>query len=71
MIPKIIHQIWIGDLSNMNEAFKKNVEDTKNYCKLYNFKYRLWTDTEIDLLVSLSDTVGIYLKIKREYCVIQ
>jgi mannosyltransferase OCH1-like enzyme len=64
MIPKIIHQIWIGDLSNMSEAFKKNVEDTKNYCKLYNFKYRLWTDTEIDLLVSLSDTVGIYLKIK-------
>lgn len=54
MIPKIIHQIWIGDkkmpLSWMATWRQKNPD----------FKYRLWREADINLLLQNSNNLEVY-----------
>jgi mannosyltransferase OCH1-like enzyme len=44
LIPKIIHQIWVG--SELPEKFKKYVESWKKTHP--DWEYKLWTDKDID-----------------------
>lgn len=44
-IPKIIHQIWIGD--NMPEHRKLYCSSVKKFAEHYNYKYILWTNKTI------------------------
>ena len=45
-IPKIIHQIWIGD-NTIPEEWIKTVRD---FAYKYHYKYKLWTESTIDSL---------------------
>ena len=47
MIPKIIHQIWLGDKKKMPVDFMKTVRD-----KHSGWKYILWTEENISHIVN-------------------
>ncbi len=43
-IPKIVHQIWLGKAKPPLEW----MESWKDFCRKYNWEYRLWRDFDID-----------------------
>jgi mannosyltransferase OCH1-like enzyme len=45
-IPKILHQIWIGE----NVMPSEWMDTVKDFCKKYQYKYKLWTESNIDTL---------------------
>ena len=47
MIPKIIHQIWLGDKSEMPVKLMKTVKDMH-----FDWKYILWTEENIGNLIN-------------------
>jgi len=49
MIPKIIHQIWLGDKNKMPCKFMKTVKEMNS-----DWKYILWTDKNIGDLINLN-----------------
>jgi hypothetical protein len=46
MIPKIIHQIWIGKAPRPDEW----IETVKDFADKYDYKYMLWDEDDIDKL---------------------
>lgn len=45
-IPKIVHQIWIGP-NKRPDCWMNSVRD---FCKEYNYKYKLWDDEAVSTL---------------------
>ena len=41
-IPKIIHQIWIGDAARPDEW----MDTVKEFAKEYDYEYKLWGDVK-------------------------
>lgn len=56
MIPKTIHQIWIGD-KKMPKTWMRTWQD-----KNPDYNYKLWTDNDIKSLLSNSVNLPIYKK---------
>ena len=46
MLPKIVHQIWIGP----NKRPDVWMDSVRLFCVEYGYEYRLWQEREIDAL---------------------
>jgi mannosyltransferase OCH1-like enzyme len=53
-IPKIVHQIWIGD-NEKPDAWMKTIRD---FCRDYKYQYKLWDEESIKSLC-FDDTPGL------------
>ena len=58
MIPKKLHQIWIGE---MPDYIRNDLETTKNLFDYYGWEYKLWTIDELIEFNYLSDFLVRYL----------
>ena len=45
--PKIIHQIWFGDQSKLEQ---KNINQWKSFAKRFGYKHKLWTEKDFPIL---------------------
>lgn len=41
-LPKVVHQIWIGDMGNMSSAVSVCVDSVIRWCADYHIEYKLW-----------------------------
>lgn len=66
MIPKIIHQIWIGN----KEPPYQYLDTWKKYCLKYpGYQYQLWKETEIDQLwKKVPKFLYQIYQMEKEYC---
>ena len=60
LIPKIIHQIWIGP----NKIPKIWTDTITNFCTKYNYQYMLWDDNAVN---NFTLTNKIYYDIEKTY----
>jgi len=66
MIPKIIHQIWIGDKKKPDIYMKSWYED---YIKMYpDYKYCFWNETNIDYLLDFHPIFRTMFYKEISYC---
>ena len=61
MIPKVIHQIWIGDKVKPQECMDSVKRDNPNY------EYKLWTEKELKTL-KMSKKYQLKIKCMEELC---
>jgi mannosyltransferase OCH1-like enzyme len=64
MIPKTIHQVWIGSVSNMPIHFIQNCVNTKEYCLKNGYEYMIWDDFQISLLLVKNGNKNLFDRIK-------
>ena len=60
IIPKIIHQIWIGP----NKIPNIWMDTIKNFCKKYDYKYMLWDNNAVN---NFTLTNKVYYDIEKTY----
>lgn len=64
MIPKTIHQVWIGSVFNMPIHFIQNCVNTKEYCLKNGYEYMIWDDFQISLLLVKNGNKNLFDRIK-------
>jgi hypothetical protein len=53
LIPKIIHQIWIGP----NKQPDVWMDTVRSFCSQFEYEYKLWTEREISEITLINDTM--------------
>lgn len=61
VVPKIIHQIWIGPKQPPTSCMETIKNDNPS------FEYKLWTERELNKL-DISKTLDLKIKCMKEYC---
>lgn len=61
-LPKIVHQIWIGDKANMSQGVCACVDSVVRWCSNHGIEYKLWDWDELRAEFALDKVTDIFEK---------
>ena len=70
MIPKIIHQVFLGQTDNLEQYphFGENMEKWQNWAEKNGWEYNFYDKTDIINLIDNGDLLRFYINLRYNWC---